>query len=79
MDNQTPTSQVERCGHTTIVSIKALLESVANEDNTTFFLNTLAGTLSVEINPSFIIMKRKHLSVDIMLALKIKNSWFAEY
>ncbi|ACA40200.1 hypothetical protein Bsph_2660 [Lysinibacillus sphaericus C3-41] len=40
---------------------------------------TLAGTLSVEINPSFIIMKRKHLSVDIMLALKIKNSWFAEY
>ncbi|WP_078577730.1 PhzF family phenazine biosynthesis protein [Salipaludibacillus agaradhaerens] len=54
----TPTSQVELCGHATIASFKALLDSRAIEDNNTYFMKTLAGTLSVELNQSFIMMEQ---------------------
>ena len=46
----TPTTQVELCGHATIASFKALLDSCAIEDNNTYFMNTLSGTLAVEVN-----------------------------
>ncbi|WP_042144310.1 PhzF family phenazine biosynthesis protein [Paucisalibacillus sp. EB02] len=54
----TPTSQVELCGHATIASFKALLDSHAIEDNNTYFMKTLAGTLSVEVYQSFIMMEQ---------------------
>lgn len=54
----TPTSQVELCGHATIASFKALLDSQAIEDNNTYFMKTLAGILSVEVNQSFIMMEQ---------------------
>ncbi|MFJ8458330.1 PhzF family phenazine biosynthesis protein [Lysinibacillus xylanilyticus] len=54
----TPTAQVELCGHATIASFKALLDSCAIEDNNTYFMNTLAGTLAVEVNQSFIMMEQ---------------------
>ncbi|GAB0168713.1 PhzF family phenazine biosynthesis protein [Lysinibacillus sp. CTST325] len=54
----TPTTQVELCGHATIASFKALLDSCAIEDNNTYFMNTLAGTLAVEVNQSFIMMEQ---------------------
>ncbi|MGE7693019.1 PhzF family phenazine biosynthesis protein [Lysinibacillus sp. NPDC094177] len=54
----TPTAQVELCGHATIASFKALLDSCAIEDNNTYFMKTLAGTLAVEVNQSFIIMEQ---------------------
>ncbi|WP_226530615.1 PhzF family phenazine biosynthesis protein [Metabacillus niabensis] len=54
----TPTSQVELCGHATIASFKALLDSQAIEDNSTYVMKTLAGTLSVEVNQSFIMMEQ---------------------
>jgi PhzF family phenazine biosynthesis protein len=54
----TPTSQVELCGHATIASFKALLDCHAIEDNNTYFMITLAGTLSVEVNQSFIMMEQ---------------------
>ncbi|WP_260412489.1 PhzF family phenazine biosynthesis protein [Alkalihalobacillus sp. TS-13] len=54
----TPTSQVELCGHATIASFKALLDSHAIEDNNTYFIRTLAGTLSVEMNQSIIMMEQ---------------------
>lgn len=54
----TPTSQVELCGHATIASFKALLESQTVENNHTYMMETLAGTLSVEVNQSFIMMEQ---------------------
>lgn len=54
----TPTSQVGLCGHATIASFKALLDSHAVEDNNTYFMKTLVGTLSVELNQSFIMMEQ---------------------
>jgi PhzF family phenazine biosynthesis protein len=54
----TPTSQVELCGHATIASFKALLDSHAIKDNSTYFMKTLSGTLSVEMNQSFILMEQ---------------------
>ncbi|MGY3188719.1 PhzF family phenazine biosynthesis protein [Lysinibacillus sp. TE18511] len=54
----TPTAQVELCGHAIIASFKALLDSCAIEDNNTYFMNTLAGTLAVEVNQSFIMMEQ---------------------
>ncbi|MFJ6208259.1 PhzF family phenazine biosynthesis protein [Lysinibacillus sp. NPDC092081] len=54
----TPTAQVELCGHATIASFKALLDSCAIEDNNTYFMKTLAGTLAVEMNQSFIMMEQ---------------------
>lgn len=54
----TPTSQVELCGHATIASFKALLDSHMIEDHNTYFIKTIAGTLSVEVNPSFIMMEQ---------------------
>ncbi|MGE7944224.1 PhzF family phenazine biosynthesis protein [Lysinibacillus xylanilyticus] len=54
----TPTAQVELCGHATIASFKALLDSCAIEDNNTYFMNTLAGTLAVEVNQSFIMIEQ---------------------
>ncbi|MEB2279132.1 PhzF family phenazine biosynthesis protein [Lysinibacillus xylanilyticus] len=54
----TPTEQVELCGHATIASFKALLDSCAIEDNNTYFMKTLAGTLAVEVNQSFIMMEQ---------------------
>ncbi|OBW60248.1 epimerase [Solibacillus silvestris] len=54
----TPTSQVELCGHATIASFKALLENKAVENNHTYMMETLAGTLSVEVNQSFIMMEQ---------------------
>ncbi|AMO85811.1 putative isomerase yddE [Solibacillus isronensis B3W22] len=54
----TPTSQVELCGHATIASFKALLENKAVENNHTYMMKTLAGTLSVEVNQSFIMMEQ---------------------
>ncbi|TQR32836.1 PhzF family phenazine biosynthesis protein [Lysinibacillus sphaericus] len=54
----TPTVQVELCGHATIASFKALLDSCAIEDNNTYFMKTLAGTLAVEVNQSFIMMEQ---------------------
>ncbi|MFJ7979414.1 PhzF family phenazine biosynthesis protein [Lysinibacillus xylanilyticus] len=48
---------MELCGHATIASFKALLDSCAIEDNSTYFMNTLAGTLAVEVNQSFIMME----------------------
>ena len=54
----TPTSQVELCGHAIIASFKALLDSNSIEDNNTYFMKTLAGTLPVEMNQSFIMMEQ---------------------
>lgn len=54
----TPTSQVELCGHATIASFKALLENKVVENNHTYMMETLAGTLSVEVNQSFIMMEQ---------------------
>ncbi|SKC02613.1 phenazine biosynthesis protein PhzF family [Lysinibacillus sp. AC-3] len=46
----TPTAYVELCGHATIASFQALFDSGAIEDNNTYFMKTLAGTLAVEVN-----------------------------
>ncbi len=54
----TPTSQVELCGHATIASFTALLDNNDVEDNNRYFIKTLAGTLAVEINQSFIMMEQ---------------------
>ncbi|WP_210367120.1 PhzF family phenazine biosynthesis protein [Bacillus sp. REN3] len=54
----TPTSQVELCGHATIASFKALLDSRDIEENHCYYMKTLAGTLSVEVSKSFIIMEQ---------------------
>ncbi|WP_156304711.1 PhzF family phenazine biosynthesis protein, partial [Lysinibacillus sp. FJAT-14745] len=54
----TPTAQVDLCGHATIASFKALLDSCTIEDNNTYFMKTLAGTLAVEVNQSFIMMEQ---------------------
>lgn len=54
----TPTNQVELCGHATIASFKALLDNHDIEDNHTYFMKTLAGTLPVEVNQSFIMMEQ---------------------
>ncbi|WP_241774610.1 MULTISPECIES: PhzF family phenazine biosynthesis isomerase [Lysinibacillus] len=54
----TPTAQVELCGHATIASFTALLDSCTIEDNNTYFIKTFAGTLAVEVNQSFIMMEQ---------------------
>lgn len=54
----TPTAQVDLCGHATIASFKALLDSQLIEDNNTYFMKTRAGTLSVEVNQSYIRMEQ---------------------
>jgi len=54
----TPTSQVALCGHATIASFKALLDCQAIEDNHTYYMKTLAGTLAVEVNQSFFMMEQ---------------------
>ena len=65
----TPTSQVELCGHATIASFKALLDSHAIKDNNTVFMKTLAGTLSVEVNQSVIIMEKLNQSLEKFLTI----------
>lgn len=54
----TPTSQVDLCGHATVASFKALLDSKTIEDNNTYYMKTLAGTLAVELKQSFIMMEQ---------------------
>ncbi len=54
----TPTSQVNLCGHASIASFKALLDCNFIEDNNTYFMQTLAGTLPVDVNHSFIMMEQ---------------------
>ncbi|WP_078554362.1 PhzF family phenazine biosynthesis protein [Bacillus alkalicellulosilyticus] len=54
----TPTSQVELCGHATIASFKALLDSRDVENNNTYYIKTLAGTLSVTLDQSIIMMEQ---------------------
>lgn len=54
----TTTSQVNLCGHASIASFKALLDCNFIEDNNTYFMKTLAGTLPVDVNHSFIMMEQ---------------------
>ncbi|MFT4417194.1 PhzF family phenazine biosynthesis protein [Fredinandcohnia humi] len=54
----TPTTQVNLCGHATIASFKALLDSHFIEKNRTYTVHTLAGILSVEVTESFIMMEQ---------------------
>ncbi|WP_155590935.1 PhzF family phenazine biosynthesis protein [Lysinibacillus cavernae] len=54
----TPTAQVDLCGHATVASFKALLDSHLIEDNNTYYMKTHAGTLSVQVNQSFIMMEQ---------------------
>lgn len=54
----TPTNEVELCGHATVASFKALLESKLIEDNNQYFINTLSGKLIVVVNNSFIMMEQ---------------------
>lgn len=54
----TPTNEVELCGHATVASFKALLQSKLIEDNNKYFINTLSGNLPVDVNNSFIMMEQ---------------------
>ncbi|MDN4525995.1 PhzF family phenazine biosynthesis protein [Fictibacillus fluitans] len=54
----TPKSQVELCGHATIAAFKALLDQQTIEGNNTYFIKTLAGTLSVEVRPPLFMMEQ---------------------
>ena len=54
----TPNSEVDLCGHATIASFKALLESKYISDNNKYFMKTLAGNLPVYISNSFIMMEQ---------------------
>lgn len=54
----TPKSQVNLCGHATIAAFKALLDQQTIEENNTYFIKTIAGTLSVEVCQSFIMMEQ---------------------
>lgn len=54
----TPTNEVELCGHATVASFKALLDSGLIEDNNTYFMKTLAGILPVSVKNSFIMMEQ---------------------
>ncbi len=54
----TPTSQVDLCGHATIASFKALLDSKNIDDNNNYFMKTLVGTLPVNVSNSFITMEQ---------------------
>jgi PhzF family phenazine biosynthesis protein len=54
----TPTSEVDLCGHATIASFKALLDSKEIEENNKYFMKTLAGVLPVYISDSFIMMEQ---------------------
>lgn len=54
----TPTSEVELCGHATIASFTALLESNLVQNNNTYFMDTKSGCLPVSINDSFIMMEQ---------------------
>lgn len=54
----TPTTQVELCGHATIASFTALLDNQDIENNHTYMMRTLAGTLPVEVKDSFIMMEQ---------------------
>lgn len=55
----TPTTQVELCGHATIASFTALLDNQDIENNHTYMMRTLAGTLPVEVKNSFIMMEQE--------------------
>ncbi|MBN7773021.1 PhzF family phenazine biosynthesis protein [Clostridium aminobutyricum] len=52
----TPASEVELCGHATIGSFGALLETGVVRDGSSYILHTLAGTLQVEIKDGLIWM-----------------------
>jgi PhzF family phenazine biosynthesis protein len=54
----TPTNEVDLCGHAAVASFKALLDSKSIEDNNKYFMKTLAGTLPVYVNNSFIMMEQ---------------------
>lgn len=54
----TPTSEVDLCGHATVASFKALLDSRIINFNNKYFMKTLAGTLPVYVNNSFIMMEQ---------------------
>ena len=52
----TPAAEVDLCGHATIGSFGAMLEWGIIEDNQNYTLETLAGSLNVQINDGFIFM-----------------------
>lgn len=54
----TPVSEVNLCGHATIASFRALLDSNIIKDNNKYFMKTLSGTLPVYVNNSFIMMEQ---------------------
>lgn len=54
----TPNSEVDLCGHATVASFKALLDSKYIDDNNKYFMKTLAGTLPVYVSDSFIMMEQ---------------------
>lgn len=54
----TPAAEVDLCGHATVASFKALLDSKHIDDNNKYYMKTLAGTLPVYINNSFIMMEQ---------------------
>lgn len=54
----TPVSEVDLCGHATIASFKALLDSNIIKDNNKYFMKTSAGSLPVYVNNSFIMMEQ---------------------
>ncbi|MGE7114331.1 PhzF family phenazine biosynthesis protein [Lysinibacillus sp. NPDC047702] len=65
----TPTAQVELCGHATVASFKALLDSHAIEDNNTYYMKTLADKLAVKVNSGFIMMEQLNLSLEKYLMI----------
>jgi len=46
----TPNTEVALCGHATIATFKALLHEKKVQDNHTYFMITIAGTLPITIH-----------------------------
>ncbi|MGE5627551.1 MAG: PhzF family phenazine biosynthesis protein [Solirubrobacterales bacterium] len=54
----TPTAEVELCGHATIASFRALLDSKIIRNNNKYFMKTLVATLPVYVDNSYIMMEQ---------------------
>ena len=54
----TPNTEVDLCGHATIAAFKALLHQQMIQDNSTYYMKTAAGTLSIKIHQSVITMEQ---------------------
>ena len=54
----TPNTEVALCGHATIATFKALLHETMVQENQTYFMKTIAGTLPITIQQSLIVMEQ---------------------